>query len=76
MEFEKLRSIIADTLGADEKRITMDTDFVSDLGADSLSLFQLTIAIEEEFDIEISPEAMEDIHSVKDAVEYIRNAVR
>ncbi len=76
MEFEKLRSIIADTLGADEKLITADTDFVSDLGADSLSLFQLTIAIEEEFEIEISPEAMENIHSVKDAVEYIRNAVR
>ena len=73
MEFEKLKGIIADVLNVDEDEITMDTTFVDDLGADSLDVFQITMGIEEEFDIEIAQEEAEKIVSVGDAVEAIRN---
>lgn len=76
MEFEKLRNIIVDNLGVDERLINIETDFVHDLGADSLALFGLAIAIEEEFHIEIAPEAMAGIRRVGDMVEYIGKAVR
>ena len=73
MEFEKLKEIIADVLNVDEDEITMDTTFVDDLGADSLDVFQIIMGIEEEFDIEIAQEEAEQIVSVGDAVEAIRN---
>ena len=73
MEFEKLKGIIADVLNVDEDEITMDTTFVDDLGADSLDVFQISMGIEEEFDIEIAQEEAEKIVSVGDAVEEIRN---
>ena len=73
MEFEKLKGIIADVLNVDEDEITMDTTFVDDLGADSLDVFQIIMGIEEEFDIEIAQEEAEQIVSVGDAVEAIRN---
>ena len=75
MEFEKLKKIIADILKADEDSISMDTDVVDDLGADSLDIFQIIMGIEEEFDIEIPNEAAEQIVSVGDAVEQIKNAL-
>ena len=74
MEFEKLKEIIADVLGCNEDEITMDTTFVDDLGADSLDIFQIIMGIEEEFDIEIPTEAAEQIVTVGDAVEQIKNA--
>ena len=73
MEFEKLKEIIADVLNVDEDEITMDTTFVDDLGADSLDVFQISMGIEEGFDIEIAHEEAEKIVSVGDAVEAIRN---
>ncbi|MBS5522971.1 MAG: acyl carrier protein [Clostridiales bacterium] len=73
MEFEKLKKIIADILKADEDSISMDTDVVDDLGADSLDVFQIVMEIEREFDIEIPQERIESIRQVKDAVEYIRH---
>ena len=72
MEFEKLQEIIAEVLNLDANEITMDTTFVDDLGADSLDVFQIIMAIEEEFDIEISNEDAEKIVSVGDAVERIK----
>ena len=57
MEFEKLQSIIAEVLSVDPEDITMDTTFVDDLGADSLDIFQIIMAIEEEFEIEIPNDA-------------------
>ena len=75
MEFEKLKSIIADVLNVDENEITMETTFVDDLGADSLDVFQIIMGIEEEFDIEIDQEEAEKIVSVGDAVEEIKNAL-
>ncbi|MCI8977635.1 acyl carrier protein [bacterium 1xD8-48] len=75
MEFEKLKKIIADVLNVDPEEITMETTFVDDLGADSLDLFQVIMGIEEEFDIEIDAEDTEDIKTVEQAVELIKNAV-
>lgn len=75
MEFEKLQKIISEVLNVDEDEITMDTTFVDDLGADSLDLFQIIMGIEEEFDIEIANEDAENIVTVADAVEQIKNAI-
>ena len=75
MEFEKLKSIIAEVLNVEEDEITMDTTFVDDLGADSLDVFQIIMGLEEEFDIEIPNEEAEKIVTVGDAVEQIKNAV-
>ena len=59
MEFEKLKTVIAEVLNVDPDEITMDTTFVDDLGADSLDVFQIIMGIEEEFDIEIPAEKAE-----------------
>ena len=75
MEFEKLQKIIAEVLNLSEEEIRPDSTFVDDLGADSLDVFQIIMGIEEEFDIEIPPEAAEMIVSVGDAVEQIKNAL-
>lgn len=75
MEFEKLQEIIQEVLNCDKDEITMDTKFIDDLGADSLDVYQIIMGIEEEFDIEISTEVAEQIESVGDAVEQIKNAV-
>jgi len=75
MEFEKLQKIISEVLNVDEDEITMETTFVDDLGADSLDVFQIIMGIEEEFDIEIANEEAENIITVADAVEQIKNAL-
>lgn len=75
MEFEKLKKIIVEVLNVDESEITMDTRFVDDLGADSLDIYQILMGVEEEFDIEIEAENAEDIATVADAVEQIKNAI-
>ncbi|MCI9360350.1 MAG: acyl carrier protein [Hungatella sp.] len=75
MEFEKLQGIIAEVLNVEAEDITMATTFVDDLGADSLDVFQIIMGIEEEFDIEIPQEAAENIVTVGDAVEQIKNAL-
>ena len=75
MEFEKLQGIIAEVLNIEPDEITMETTFVEDLGADSLDIFQIIMGIEEEFDIEIPNEAAEQIVTVGDAVEQIKNAL-
>ena len=75
MEFEKLQKIISEVLNVEADEITMDTTFVDDLGADSLDVFQILMGIEEEFDIEIANEVAEDIVTVSDAVEQIKNAL-
>lgn len=75
MEFEKLKSVIAEVLNVDPEEITMQSTFVDDLGADSLDVFQIIMGIEEEFDIEISPEKAEKISTVEEAVELIKGAL-
>ena len=75
MEFEKLKKIIAEVLNVDHDEITMETTFQDDLGADSLDVYQIIMGIEEEFDIEIPAETAEQVTTVEDAVEMIKNAV-
>lgn len=69
---EKMKEIIAEQLGVEEDEITSDTSFKEDLGADSLDLFELTMALEEEYDTEIPAEELEDIETVGDVIEYLR----
>ena len=75
MEFEKLKKIIAEVLNVDPDEITMETTFQDDLGADSLDVYQIIMGSEEEFDIEIPAETAEQVTTVEDAVEMIKNAV-
>ena len=75
MEFEKLQNIIAEVLNIEQEEVTMTSTFVDDLGADSLDIFQIIMGIEEEFDIKIPDDAAENIVSVGDAVEQIKNAL-
>ena len=75
MEFEKLKKIIAEVLNVDPDENTMETTFQDDLGADSLDVYQIIMGIEEEFDIEIPAETAEQVTTVEDAVEMIKNAV-
>ena len=74
MEFEKLKKIIAEVLNVDPDEITIETTFQDDLGADSLDVYQIIMGIEEEFDIEIPAETAEQVTTVEDAVEMIKNA--
>ena len=68
-----LRSLIADQLGVDSSNITMDTNFEEDLGVDSLDIVELSMALEEEFDIgEMSEEDLATIKTVGDLVHYLQ----
>ena len=68
MEFEKIVSIISEVL-------SVESTFVDDLGADSLDIYQIIMGIEEEFDIDIPDNAAENIRTVGDAVEQIKDAI-
>ena len=72
--FERVKEVIGQQLGIEDiETITMETTFIDDLGADSLDIVELIIALEEEFDLEIPESEAEKISSVGDAVEYIKN---
>ncbi len=75
MEFEKLKAIIVDVLSVDPDEITMDTTFTDDLGADSLDVYQIIMGIEQEFDIEVPADVAENISTVEEAIEMIKNAI-
>ena len=70
--FDKIKEIIVEQLGVNENDVTMDASFIDDLGADSLDMVELIMAMEEEFDIEISEEDAENISTVGSAIEYIK----
>jgi acyl carrier protein len=72
MEFERIKNIIVEQLNVDESTVTMESSFVDDLGADSLDLVELIMALEEEFEMEIPDEEAEKISTVADAVNYIK----
>ena len=76
MVFEKVRTIIAEQLDISEDSITMDTDFLKDLEADSLDAVEIIMAIEDEFGIEIPDEKAEEFHEVHEMVEYIESVVQ
>ncbi len=65
------KQIVAEQLGVDEDQVTPEASFMDDLGADSLDTVELVMALEEEFDIEISDEDAEKIQTVQDAIDYI-----
>ncbi|MFA5524773.1 MAG: acyl carrier protein [Tissierellales bacterium] len=73
MILEKVKKLIAEQLDVEESEITLESSFQEDLDADSLDVVELIMAIEDEFDIEISDEEAEKIATVKDAVNYIQN---
>ena len=68
---QKVRNIIADQLGVGEEEIKITSSFIDDLGADSLDIVELVMAMEEEFEVEIPDEEAENIKTVQDAVTYI-----
>jgi acyl carrier protein len=68
---EKVRKIIADTLSKSESEIKLESSLTEDLGADSLEVVELTMAMEEEFSIEIPDEDIEKLSTVKDIIDYI-----
>ncbi len=68
---QKVKNIIADQLGVGEEEIKPTASFIEDLGADSLDIGELVMAMEEEFEVEIPDEEAENIKTVQDAVNYI-----
>ena len=70
---ERVKEIIIDQLGVEEKQVELSASFIDDLGADSLDTVELVMALEEEFDIEIPDEEAEKIATVQQAVDYIKN---
>ncbi len=69
--FEKVKEVIVEQLNVDEDEVTPDASFIDDLGADSLDIVELVMALEESFGISIPDEEAENIKTVGDAVEYI-----
>ena len=72
--FDKVKAIVVEQLGVDEAEVTIDSTFIDDLGADSLDIVELSMAFEEEFNVEIPDDVAEKIKTVKDTVEYIDSA--
>ncbi|HEX3047178.1 MAG TPA: acyl carrier protein [Bacillota bacterium] len=70
--FSKVKDIVVEQLGVDEEEVNEQASFVDDLGADSLDIVELVMALEEEFDLEIPDEDAEKIVTVGDAVNYIK----
>ena len=73
MIFEKVKGIIVDQLGVEEDSVALESSFIDDLGADSLDIVELIMALEEEFDLEIPDEEAEKIALVSDVVDYIKS---
>ena len=69
--FERVKKIVVDNLGVEESKVTESSNFIEDLGADSLDQVELVMAFEEEFGIEIPDDAAEKITTVQKAIDYI-----
>jgi len=72
--FDEVKEVIVEQLNVNEDEVKLESDFVEDLGADSLDVVELVMALEEKFEIEIPDEAAEKIKTVKDVVDYIEKA--
>ena len=70
---EKIKEITADSLGAYVNTLTAETSFKEDLGADSLDLFEMVMALEEEFEVEIPTEDLENIKTIGDVEAYLQS---
>ena len=73
--FEKIRDLVAEKVGVEPEDISMETSFADDLEADSITLFELIMAIEDEFDIEVDDESIEKIATVGDIVNYLEEVI-
>lgn len=73
--FEKVKGIIVEQLGVVDSAVTMEASFIDDLGADSLDIVELVMALEEEFNIEIPDTDAEKVVTVGDVVDYIKDNV-
>lgn len=69
---EKIKEIVAESLGTEASTLTAETSFKEDLGADSLDLFEMVMALEEEFNVEIPTDDLEGIKTIGDVEEYIK----
>lgn len=73
--FDKVKEIIVEQLGVAENSVTEEASFIDDLGADSLDIVELIMALEEEFDIEIPDSDAEKVVTVSDVVDYIKENI-
>ena len=71
--FEQIKKIVAENLNVEEESVTLEASFKEDLNADSLDLFEMVMALEEEFDMEIPSEDLEQLETVQDVITYIEN---
>ena len=70
---DQVKQIVVDHLGIDESKVTPDSKFIDDLGADSLDTVELVMAFEEKFEIEIPDDAAETIQTVQNAIDFIES---
>ena len=70
---EKMKEIIADQLGVSEDEVTLAASFKEDLDADSLDLFELVMALEEEYDVEIPSDDLAELNTVGDVINYLKD---
>ena len=73
MVFEKIKEIVVDQLGVNEEDVKLETNFIEDLGADSLDLFQVVMDLEDAFNVKV--DNVEEIKTVEDAVKYIESVI-
>ena len=70
---DEMKKMLAEQLNCDENEITADTSFKDDLGADSLDLFELVMALEDEYNVEIPAEELTELNTVGDVIDYLRD---
>ena len=70
---EKMKEIIAEQLSVEADTVTEASSFKEDLGADSLDLFELVMALEDEYNVEIPAEELTDLNTVGDVIDYLKN---
>lgn len=75
MVFEKLRKLLAEQLEISEDKITMDTNIVDDLGADSLDVVELIMSLEDEYGIVITDDAVRELSTVSDVVAFVEKLI-
>ncbi|MBP3327879.1 MAG: acyl carrier protein [Clostridia bacterium] len=71
MTFEKIRTILSEQLSVEEDEITLSSNIIDDLGADSLDLVDMAMTVEDEFGIELPEEMLEKVQTVEDVINYI-----
>ena len=75
MEFEKIRDVVAEQMKVDREKITMETSFKNDLNTDSIDILQIISDLEDIFGMEFANEAAENIRTVGDATEYVKQVL-